>query len=265
MLHDNWAVVWSDKEEIEKITNASAGQLTKWKERILAGEASLKLPYIEYTTGHVESKLPLDFERETTLINSLEPLNDAQFLEKLHERKPFRPFVAMLEGTFLLAYNAVGMFRCRWEYLKQVRLVGDESSQKIDSFLQRPIWEFEALYEKGEDPIITFDRKLIKEAELRNANANQMVTMQLLKEKPVNMVEYDGKTYLVISFKKADQEAIQEPTILFPQSSRGSIPNASSFYGRICGIVNFVANPPPLHSNVVLQSVILALPVRYQL
>lgn len=262
-MHDNWAVVWSDKAEIEKITDASAGQLTKWKDRISAGEVSFKLPLIEYTTGHVESKLPLDFERETNLINSLEPLNDAQFPEMMHERKPFRPFVAMLEGTFLLAYNAVDMFRCRWEYLKQVHLVGDESSQKIDSFLQLPDWEFEALYKRGVDPIITFDRKLIKEAELRNANANQMVTMQLLKEKPVNMVEYDGNTYLVISFKKVDQEAIQEPTILFPKSSRRSIPNASSFYGRVCGIVNFVANPPPLHSNVVLQSAILALPVRY--
>jgi hypothetical protein len=114
---DNWAVVWSDSAEIKKITDASAGQLTKWKERISAGEASLKLPLIEYTTGHVESKLPLDFERETTLINSLEPLNGAQFLDKMHDRKPFHPFVAMLEGSFLLPYNASKMFRCRWEYL----------------------------------------------------------------------------------------------------------------------------------------------------
>jgi hypothetical protein len=75
--------VWSDKDEIEKITDASAGQLTNWKERISADEVSFKLALIEYSTGHAEPKLTLDFERETTLINSLDPMNGTKFLKKI--------------------------------------------------------------------------------------------------------------------------------------------------------------------------------------
>lgn len=265
MTFDNWAVVWSDSAEIKKITDASASQLKNLKDRILAGEVSLKLPLIEYTTGHDEAKLPLDFERETTLINSLEPLNGAQFLDELHSRNPFRPFVAMLEGKFLLPYNATNMFKSRWEFLKRSHLVGEESSQKIDSILQLPDWEIEALFERDDEPLAVFDRTLIQEAKQRNDGAEQMVTRQLLKDKPVNTFRYGANNYLLIAFDKPGQSfAIQEPAILFPESSRESIPDASEFYGRICGIVNYIANPPPIFGNVILQSVILALPIRHR-
>jgi hypothetical protein len=268
MTFDNWAVVWSDNAEIEKIANATAGQLAKLRERISAGEFALKLPLLEYSTGHAESKLPLDFEREATLINSLEPLSGTKFLEKIHDRRPFRPFVAMLEGNFLVIYNASEYFRCRWNYLKQSRLVSEESSHEIDSLLRLADWEIENYFEKGKptgkETRETFDMDLIREAEKKNPEANQLVMKHVMKEKPVITVPYNGNNYLAIGFEKTDRTpGIQDPTILFPEASRESIPNAGSFYGRVCGIVNFMANPPPLYSNVILQSVILALPMNY--
>jgi hypothetical protein len=265
MIIDNWAVVWSDKTEIEKITDASADQLKKLKERITAGELSLKLPFIEYSTGHVESKLPLDYERETTLINSLKPLSGVEFSEELHKREPFRPFVAMLEGKFILPYSAPKMFRCRWDYLKQSCLIGEDNSNKIDSILKLPDWELEDQFEKGDNgPAIAFDRELIKEATLKNPNANSMVTAHMLEKKPVNMLAYEGTEYLILALEKTAQPpAIHESAILFPEASRGSIPNSSEFYGRVIGVVNVIANPPKLFTNFILRSVILALPIRY--
>jgi len=259
----NWAVVWSDSAEIEKITDASASQLNKLKARISAGEASLKLPFIEYTTGHVASKPHLDFEREATLIDSLEPLSGAKFLEKMHDRKPFRPFVAMLEGNFEIVYKLSEWFRCRWNYLIQSRLVSEESVQEIESLLGLADWEIENHFgngnQTGKNIINTFDQHLIREAKAKNPESNQLINMHVMGKKPVSIALYNGKNYLAIAFEKVGRE----PTILFPEASRESIPNAGSFYGRVCGIVNFMANPPPFYSNVILQSVILAIPMRY--
>lgn len=263
MAFDNWAVIWSDRDEIEKITNATASQLVKLKERILAGELKLTLPSLEYTLGRTDSNLPLDFEREATLINSLDPLNEQRFMEEVKAREPFRPFVAMLEGTFLAIYWLPDYYRCRWSYLKNSHLVGEESLRKIESLLRLADWEIQDHFKKGKlaekETIETFDMDLIREAEKKNPEANQLVYKHVIKKKPVNTVAYNGNNYLAITFGKPGQP----PTILFPEASRESIPDAPGFYGRVCGIVNFIANPPPLMSGLVLQAVILALPVRY--
>ena len=263
MTDGTWATVWSDQAEIEKITNATASQLTSWKDRISAGEVTLKFPFFEYTTGHVDSKLPLDFEREASLINSLESLSPAKFSEVLKARTPFKPFVAMIEGAFLVVYDMPEYYRCRWSYLRQSHLLSEDSLQKIDSLLTLTNWEIEERFKKGKltekGSIQTFDIDLIKEAEQRNPEANQLVFKHVLKEKPVNIVVYNENKYLAIAFDKP----MQPPTVLFPESYRTSIPNAGIFYGRVCGIVNFIANPPPLFSNSVLQTAILALQFNY--
>jgi hypothetical protein len=224
------------------------------KDRILAGGVTFKLPLLEYLTGHVDSKLPLDFERESTLINSLEPLSAANFLEKLKARRPFKPFVAMVGGTFLVVYDFPEYYRRRWCYLRQSHLIREASVRKIDSLLQLTNWEILEQFNKKENlteekTIKTFDIDLIKEAEQRNPEANQLVYKHVLKEKPVSTVLYNKNKSLAITFEKP----MQPPTILFPEASREIIPNAPSFYGRVCGIVNFIANPPPLSSNLVLQ------------
>jgi len=262
-MHDGrWAVIWSDTSETDKILNASESQISKWYEKMKAGQLKFKLPSIEYTTGHSESEQPLDFEHEATLINSLEPLNQNRFFEEVSVRDPFKPFVAMIEGEFLLIYNLAEYFKYRWTYLKQSHLVSEDSVNKIDAFLELADWEIEEQFKKKDesskkDAFETFDIDLIKEAERRNSTANQMVYNHVVKKKPVNTVAFKGNSYLSVTF----EDPMKPPTILFPESSRDSIPDAPSFYGRVCGIVNYVANPAPLTHNLILQSVILAIPM----
>ena len=143
-------------------------------------------------------------------------------------------------------------------------LLVENPCRKFDSLLQLTNWEIEEQFNKKENltegkTIQTFDIDLIKEAEHRNPAANKLVYEHVVKKKPVSTLMYNEKKDLVLAFEKP----MQPPTILLPEASRESIPNAGCFYGRVCGIVNYIANPPPLYSNVVLQSVILALPIKY--
>jgi len=170
----------------------------------------------------------------------------------------------MLEGTFWLIYNISKYYRDRWDYLKQSHLVSDESVRKIDALLALTDWEIEEKFNKEDNlteggKIQTFDFDLIKEAEKRNPAAKQMVFNHVVQRKPVSTMTYNNKNYHAITFEKA----MQPPTILFPEFALGSIPNATNFYGRICGIVNYIPNPPPLMNNLALQAVVLAVPMRY--
>jgi hypothetical protein len=265
ITYDDWAVVWSDAEEIDKILSASEGQIRDLLNKIKAGEVTLKLPFIEYSTRQSDSKQPLDFEREATLINSLEPLTTDKFSERWQSRKPFRPFVAMVEGTFILVFNPTEYYKSKWNYLKQSNLVGDESVQKIESYLQLADWEITEKFKAKDNQndgrsIQTFDIDLMNEAKNRYPNALNLINRNIFEEKPLFKADYNYKKYIIINFNVP-----QSPSILFPISAREYIPGIARFYGRICGIVNVLVNPPlEGMPNIALQAVILALPIDYR-
>ncbi len=259
-MNERWAVIWSDPHETDKILSANESQIRSLYDKIKAGQLKLKLPTVEYTTGHSESKQPLDFEHEVTLINTLEPLDEEGFLKEVDTKDPFRPFVAMLEGNFVLPYNISEFYKHRWTYLKNNHLISDESVKKIDDLLGLTDWEIEEYFLKNKGKYQAIDIDLGKEAERRNPKAKEMILNYVIRRKPVHTVIYNDNKYLVFSFEKP----IQSFSILIPESARESIPNSTSFYGRLCGIVSYIPNPPPPRNNLVLKSVILAIPIRYK-
>ena len=230
-----------------------------------AGSIHADVGGLGYETGHVVSKESLDFGRESDLINKLDPLDRNKLISEVDSRKPFRPFSAMLEGRFLANFHLPDYLRSIWQFLIKSNLLCEKSIEEIESLVRLPDWELIERFKSADYPIgpnqygNSFEDGYIMEAEQKNPAARYMVNDYIFQDKPTLKGRYNSEDHLVYSF----EDMGKPPLVYFPVSARESIPNAPDFYGRVCGIVNFVPNPPLQGMpTLIFRTDILALPLK---
>jgi hypothetical protein len=155
------------------------------------------------------------------------------------------------------------MLKCEWKFYKDSGLLSDDSERVIEDLLKLPDWELVKRFEEAHYMISPteyrnkFQEKFRTEVERKNPSISQIVSDHLAKMKPTLQGRYNGENCLVYS-----TENIEPPLVYFPEAAREYLPDAFGFYGRITGIVNYVANPPLKGApSLILRATVLSLPL----
>lgn len=262
---DDWAIVWSDRDEMKKIYNKSKSGIVKLREEFNKGNLTFKLPFLEYTTGDMTEDSPLDFELESFLLNELKPLCKDEIIEHIKGSRPFKPIIVVLEGILHPMMDTNKFLRLQFEYLKNSNLLSKESEMEIESFLSLSDLEFvriydESLYDIGNGGQQSKLReKYIDEAKIKNQFIMELLVNHIIDQKPTLIGEHDDSRYMVYFNKE-----YSAPLIYFPVKAKKSIPSQSGFMARIIGVLTFASNVPLLNtSTFVIKVAALAIPFNY--
>lgn len=262
----NWAVVWSDEKEVDKIAEATKGQLRKWRDELGRSEIKLRLPLLEFTPAQAQVSPTLDYEREADLGDALEPLSREGILTRVERRRPFKPFVGMLEGRIGPILNTGAVHRCKWRFLRASGLLSGESTAEVEVLLKLPEYELERRLAQGMfllQPVAgqtaTFDDKYVSEARRLNPDIDALLAGHIYEQKPTIIAHLGTGDYLVYGCLAKPLT----PLICFPQAARDDLPHAGEFAARVVGSINYAPNPPsPGMPNLMLRAAILYLPVQ---
>ncbi|MGE5559805.1 MAG: hypothetical protein ACM3XN_01960 [Chloroflexota bacterium] len=246
----NWAVVWSDAQEVDKIAAATRGQLRKWRDELNRSEVRLHLP--------------LDFGREADLGEALKALSRNELLSRVDRRRPLKPFVAMLESHLSPVFNTPAVYRCRWRFLLDSGLLSSDTAAELAVLLRLPEFELERRLSEGmflrravgqSDPT---DDKYVAEARRLNPDIDRLLQTHVFEQKPTITGRFGASDFLVYTCTAGPLP----PLIYFPEAARDGLPHAGQFAARVIGSVNYASNPPaPGLPNLVLRAAILYLPV----
>lgn len=262
---DDWAIVWSDKDEMEKIYNKSKSRIIRLREEFNKGNLTLKIPFLEYTTGDMTKYSPLDFELESFLLNELKPLCKDEIIEHAKESKPFKPIIVVLEGMLHPMMDANKFLRLQFKYLKNSSLLSKKSELEIESFLSLSDLEVERIYDESLYDIGNGEQqsklreKFIDEAKMKNPFILELLVNHIIDQKPTLIGEHDDSKYMVYFNKE-----YSAPLIYFPVKAKNSIPSQSAFMARIIGVLTFASNVPLINnSTLIIKVAALAIPFNY--
>jgi len=262
---DDWAIVWSDRDEMKRIYNKSKNGIVKLREELKKGNLTIKLPFLEYTTGDVMEGSPLDFELESFLLNELKPLSKDEIIEHIKANKPFKPLIVVLEGVLQPMFNKYKFIRLQLEFLEKSNLLSKESEKEIESLLSLSDLELERIYDESFYDISEGEQKsrliekYINEAKAKNQFILELVVNHIIKQKPTLIGEHDDSSYMVYFCQK-----YTAPLIYFPIKAKHSIPSQAGFMARIIGVLTFASNVPLINtSTFVIKVAALAIPFNY--
>lgn len=262
---DDWAIVWSDRDEMKKIYNKSKSGIVKLREELNKGNLTIKLPFLEYTTGDMTEDSPLDFELESFLLNELKPLSKDETIEHIKSNKPFKPVIVVLEGVLQPMLDKYKFIRLQFEFLEKSTLLSKESEKEIESLLNFSDLELGRIYDESFYYISENEQKsrllekYMNEAKVKSQSIQELVFNHIIKQKPTLIGEHDDSSYMVYFCQ--DYTA---PIIYFPIKAKQSIPSQAGFMARIIGVLTFASNVPLNNtSTFVIKVAALAIPFNY--
>ncbi|MCK4518025.1 hypothetical protein KAT92_04565 [Candidatus Babeliales bacterium] len=264
MKNKKWAVIWSDSAELNKVMSASQSQIEKLRTEINAGQAKLKIPFLEYSTGEKPQSFPLDFEKEALLLENLKVFTHDQIIKEVNKKNIFKPFVALVEGTFVASRDLAEWVRTEHRCLIENNFITSsdllQNSQRIiDSKDWQIVQEYKDYLEmpQSKTAITLNDEQYLQEVTRTYMGAESEVINYVNRAKPCLKGSYRGGAHHVYFFGNT----ISPPAIYFPESSIECLPNVSSFKAKSIGVLNFVTNPPYENfPNLIFRPVVLAVP-----
>ena len=103
-----WAPVWTDDEMLQIVINSNVTALGKLREELNQGSLSVKLPFLEYSTGKPMAKEALPFSKANDLVKVMEIRHVEDIMKEIKDAVFIPLKVSDIEPTYFDYLKGVG-------------------------------------------------------------------------------------------------------------------------------------------------------------
>jgi len=245
-----WAPVWTDDEMLQIVINSNVTALGKLREELNQGSLSVKLPFLEYSTGKPMAKEALPFSKATDLVKVMEGRPVKDIMKEINLMDNFKPFVTLFDGDVHVFGSPCRVLRAEFDYLLKFYKMPEKFKHELaelrnysDAELDKEFIGRVSSNTAGNPNALSMQMQKYRNV-LRNdfPDIEKMINEHIVSTKPAYITKFKGKDYLV--YLAGEKKDFHSFYVYFPVEAAPDLPNGTGFPARVIGIMIFNPNPP---------------------
>ena len=245
-----WAPVWTDDEMLQIVINSNVTALGKLREELNQGSLSVKLPFLEYSTGKPMAKEALPFSKANDLVKVMEIRHVEDIMKEINLMENFKPLVTLFDGDVHIFGSPYRVLRAEFDYLLKFYKMPDKFKHELaelrnysDAELDKEFIGRVSSNTAGNPNELSMQMQKYRNV-LRNdfPDIEKMINEHIVSTKPAYITKFKGKDYLV--YLAGEKKDFHSFYVYFPVEAAPDLPNGTGFPARVIGIMFFNPNPP---------------------